>query len=101
MFKLQRHHACGMRPMLTCCSALYAGHAFVLQYLLAWGCPLALVEALQACPTSSRRVLLALGWLVAHMRLLEHALDALSLPPALRTMLPPYPQACCHKVSES
>lgn len=70
-----------------------AGQAFVLQYLLAWGCPLALVEALQACPTSSRRVLLALGWLVARARVLERSLDACSLQPALRAMLPPYPQA--------
>lgn len=63
-------------------------------YLKEWGCPAAIVQALDPTgpPISSRDLLLALAWLVGHGRVFQRlvSLRAPSLDDLMQ--LPPYPE---------
>lgn len=71
-----------------------AGRLLLLHCLSEWGCPAGLVAQLTLPQPSSRAVLLALCWLIAHAQLFDRALQQLQLPQHLLPLLPPYSQVC-------
>ncbi len=68
-------------------------------YLGEWGCPPGLVEGLRGPPesTSSRRLLLALGWMVARSGIFEEAVRKLQPQASHMALLPPYPMVRCQR----
>jgi hypothetical protein len=75
-------------------SRVLAGRLLLLHCLLEWGCSAGLVAQLTLPQPSSRAVLLALCWLIAHAQLFDRALQQLQVPHHLLPLLPPYPQVC-------
>ena len=71
-----------------------------IHYLVEWGCPPGLIEGLNGAleSTSSRRLLLALGWLVARSCIFEEAVRELQPQASHMALLPPYPMVryVCH-----
>ncbi|KAI8472194.1 MAG: hypothetical protein J3K34DRAFT_504425 [Monoraphidium minutum] len=68
------------------------GRVLLLHLLASWGCPPGLAARLAAPHPSSRALLLALAWLIAHCGLFERALAHLAPPRHLAPLLPPLPQ---------